>query len=230
MQSIFRIQNLAKSHPTGERPNLFMGVNATIGQQDKIAVIGASGQGKSTLLRIMARLEPWDSGDMFLQDRPTGDWQATSWRRSVCYVPQMPVMLPGTVADNLMTVSRLHRTPYDRALAMRLMEEVGLAHIDASKQAADLSGGEKQRLQLVRSLLLRPRIVLLDEATSSLDAASKLAVEQLLQAWNREEGAAFVWVTHDLEQAAQFGDRLWVMADGTLAERSGLGGDASCLP
>jgi putative ABC transport system ATP-binding protein len=217
---ILRIEQLTKRHPAGNRPFLFAQVNAHIDAQDTIAVVGASGQGKSTLLRILARLATADEGRLSLHGKPVAEIPPTEWRRRVCYVPQAPVMLPGTVEDNLMVVSKLHQTAFDRALAQRLMEGVGLGETDWRKPAADLSGGEKQRIQLVRSLLLRSEILLLDEITSSLDEESKRCVETLLTEWNRGEGTAYVWITHDREQSDSVGRRLWELSGGTLHERA----------
>ncbi|MET3546972.1 ABC-type iron transport system FetAB ATPase subunit [Paenibacillus favisporus] len=93
-----------------------------------------------------------------------------------------------------------------------------------SKEAFTLSGGEKQRVALVRSLLLRPKLLLLDEITSSLDDVSKYAVERLITDINRQEGTGYVWISHDRDQAARIGDRVWSLSNGTLSE-----GGISCL-
>lgn len=199
---------------------MFSGITARIDCQDTIAVTGSSGQGKTTLLRVLARLERMDGGSLTLHGKPAANWPPTVWRKRVCYVPQAPVMLPSTIEDNLSAVSKLHQSPFERQLAERLMESVGLTQIDWKKKASDLSGGEKQRLQLVRSLMLRPDILLLDEVTSALDAQSKRLVERLLAEWNRTEGTALVWITHDAEQARIVSRRRWFMADGGLVEQN----------
>ncbi|WP_231571492.1 ABC transporter ATP-binding protein [Gordoniibacillus kamchatkensis] len=220
MQPILKTEQLAKLHPTGERPFLFSEVDIEVFPQNSIALVGASGQGKSTLLRMLARLEQADGGAMLLHGVPSGQWAPTEWRKRISYVPQAPVVLPTTVEDNLATVSKLHRTEFDRELARRCMEAVGLGHIGWSKNAAELSGGERQRLQLVRSLLLRAEIYLLDEVTSSLDTESKDMVERLLLHWCDSEGTAFIWITHDPEQASKIGKRTWQLAGGKLHEVS----------
>lgn len=220
MEPALHIERLDKLHPTGSRPFLFSGITARIDCQDTIAVTGSSGQGKTTLLRVLARLERMDGGSLTLHGKPAANWPPTVWRKRVCYVPQAPVMLPSTIEDNLSAVSKLHQSPFERQLAERLMESVGLTQIDWKKKASDLSGGEKQRLQLVRSLMLRPDILLLDEVTSALDAQSKRLVERLLAEWNRTEGTALVWITHDAEQARIVSRRRWFMADGGLVEQN----------
>jgi putative ABC transport system ATP-binding protein len=221
MNPILIMDSLQKRHPAGDRPFLFSQVSSSIFPQDSIALTGASGQGKTTLLRVLGRLEQADGGSMTLHGRPAAEWQPAEWRKRVCYVAQTPVMLPTTVEDNLTIVSKLHQSKFERSLALRLMEQAGLAHIDWTKKASELSGGERQRLQLVRSLLLRAEIYLLDEVTSSLDARSKHDVERMLMAWSEKEGSALVWITHDAEQAASVGKRTWTLKDGTLHAAGG---------
>lgn len=91
----------------------------------------------------------------------------------IAYVAQQAVMLPGTIEDNLKIASTLHKSRFDEGLAREFMKDVGLEHLDWAKQARDLSGGEKQRVALIGSLLLHPVILLLDEITASLDQQSK---------------------------------------------------------
>lgn len=221
MSALFTIQNLAKrkwSKGDQPAPYLFSGLSAEITVPDRIALIGASGQGKSTLLRMLALLEASDEGDVLVNGTSFRNMNSRLWRRSVCYVAQQAVMLSGTVEDNLRTVSRLHGTAYDAKLAKQLLERIGLDYLDLHKQAADCSGGEKQRIALIRSLLLRPSVLLLDEITASLDVNSSHKVELLLQQWHQGEGVSLIWVTHDLEQASRISRRTWFMGNGLLEE------------
>ncbi|UQZ81859.1 putative ABC transporter ATP-binding protein YbbL [Paenibacillus konkukensis] len=202
----------------GEERVLFSGVTARLEQPAVIALLGLSGQGKSTLLRIIGLLDAASEGSIRYRGRKPEEWTSQEWRKKVCYVAQHAVMLPGSVEDNLRAVSILHKQPFDRALASQLLRDCGLEHLDLGKRASDLSGGEKQRVALVRSLLLRPDILLLDEITASLDLHSKQAVERLLASWHRQEAASMIWVTHDLKQARQNSHKVWFMAEHTLLE------------
>lgn len=223
MSALFEIHNLAKLNwdtAEGASKYIFSGVSAEIAGPERVALIGASGQGKSTLLRILALLDAPDEGDLLVNGTSYKNMNVRQWRMTVSYVAQQSVMLPGSVEDNLRTVSRLHGKSYDSKLADQLLQQLGLDYLDLGKPAADCSGGEKQRISLIRSLLLRPRILLLDEITASLDINSTQKVESLLTDWHLKEEALLIWVTHDLEQARRISNRAWVMGNGELQEYS----------
>lgn len=220
MPTLLEMEQLKKSHADSPGTLLFSNVSAAVARHDRVALLGMSGQGKSTLLRILSLLDIADEGDIRLEGISSRQIDPIEWRKAVCYVAQQAVMLPGSVEDNLRTVHQLHRIPYDAPLVGKLLAQAGLETIGLSKNAADLSGGEKQRIALIRSLLLRPKILLLDEITASLDQSNAIRVEELLQQWHRQEGTAMIWVTHQLEQAARISDYVWFMGDHTLLEKT----------
>lgn len=220
MNPVLQLERLRKNREGADGAPLFSEVTAVIEKPDMIALLGVSGQGKSTLQRILAALDKADEGAIRLHNVSQCDMDPRGWRMKVCYVAQQAVMLQGSIEHNLKTVSLLHRTPYDRELVQHLLRRLGLEHLDLSKSAADLSGGEKQRVSLLRSLLLHPEVLLLDEVTASLDRGSKQMVEEMLKEWHDQEGTTMIWVTHDLEQARQLSKTVWFMAEGTLLENS----------
>ncbi|WP_442601547.1 ABC transporter ATP-binding protein [Paenibacillus sp. KN14-4R] len=215
---ILQLDQLAKMHPSQPESVLFSKISASIEKPEIICMIGSSGQGKSTLLRILGYMDCEDQGRVLLQNKDKSKWVPREWRQQASYVAQQPVMLAGTIEDNLRTVSRLHQRPFEKDRATHLMQRAGMSEMAWSKPASDLSGGEKQRVALVRSMLLQPAILLLDEVTSSLDMHSKQLIEDMLLEWHREEGTTLLWVTHDMEQARQCSNRLWFLAEGTLLE------------
>lgn len=220
VNSILKLHRLKKLREEADSVPLFSEVTAEIRESDMIALLGVSGQGKSTLLRILASLDNFDDGNIRLHNVSQREMDPRSWRMKVCYVAQQSVMLQGSIEQNLKTVSLLHRIPYEQKLVQYLLPRLGLDHLDMNKNAADLSGGEKQRVALLRSLLLRPNVLLLDEVTASLDRGSKQMVEQVLSEWHHQEGTTMIWVTHDLEQAREMSRTIWFMGEGTLLENS----------
>ncbi|MEK3980557.1 ATP-binding cassette domain-containing protein [Psychrobacillus sp. FSL K6-2836] len=234
MIPLFEVKQLTKKHWDAQvKRELFSDINTTIDRPERIALLGKSGQGKSTLLRILAKLDSVDSGEVYFNGQLMNDVDSRTWRMNICYVAQQAIMLPGTIKDNLMTSSKIHNRPFEEDFARQLIKEVGLDELDWEKQAGDLSGGEKQRIALVRSLLLQPKILLLDEITASLDQQSKEVVEQLLIKLHQKEEIAFIWVTHDTEQAKNISERIWYMEDGKLAsdlKTSEFFGDQASFP
>ncbi|MFC5650305.1 ATP-binding cassette domain-containing protein [Paenibacillus solisilvae] len=216
MEPLLHFERISKTIKGNPDRQLFGRIEANVIRSDKIAVIGPSGQGKSTLLRILSLLDQYDEGEMYLQGRKVMEWQPKAWRQKVCYVAQQPFMLEGSVEDNLRIVSKLSGAEYDSQTAEAFLAKLGLAELDLSKNAASLSGGEKQRISLIRSLLLRPEILLLDEITASLDNHHKHAVEHVLANWQLEENRACIWITHDMEQASRFANQMWLMEEGRL--------------
>ncbi|QHW35376.1 ATP-binding cassette domain-containing protein [Paenibacillus rhizovicinus] len=201
----------------GDR-TLFSNISASVDAPASIALIAPSGQGKSTLLRLLALLDEPSSGELLLEDKASADWHPQAWRCKAAYVAQQSIMLPGTVDSNLRTFSRLHNSEFDEAAAMKLMAAAGLSAMSWSKEAETLSGGEKQRLSLVRSLLARPSVLLLDEVTASLDQHSKAAVETMLLGLLDAAQTTLIWVSHDLEQARRVSSRVWFLADGAFSD------------
>jgi len=196
-----------------EGKELFHQFTASIREGARIAVTGASGQGKSSLLKILARLELPASGSLSWNKQEASAVPVTSWRKSIHYVAQYPTMFPGTIEDNLKLPSQLHELSFNKDVAEHLLASVGLEQLDWKADASHLSGGQQQRLALVRSLLLEPQVLLLDEITASLDKAHALRVEELLSSWIDEHDRAFVWITHQPDQISRIANEQWSFKD-----------------
>jgi putative ABC transport system ATP-binding protein len=189
------------------------GVNATLADHGITVIIGPSGSGKSTLLRLCNRLVVPSSGKVLFEGSDLGDMDPLAVRREVGMVFQSPVALPGTVAENLRVADP---TATDQQIEDALAR-VGLQGT-ADRSAAQLSGGEAQRMCLARALMARPRFVLFDEVTSSLDTASARAIEELAVSL-AGLGTPSAWVTHDLEQMRRIAHHLVVMVDGRVIQQ-----------
>jgi putative ABC transport system ATP-binding protein len=165
-----------------------------------VVVVGPSGSGKSSLLRLLNRLDVPASGTVRIDGVDLATMDPTVLRRRVAMVFQRPVPLPGTVADNL-RVAAPELT--DDAVAEALTR-VGLDPALADRDARELSGGEAQRMGLARSLATEPEVVLFDEPTSSLDHESAARIEELAIALC-DQGIGVIWVTHDRAQRDRLG-------------------------
>lgn len=181
------------------------GLDASV-PEGATAIVGPSGAGKSTLLRLLCRLVDADRGVVRYRGRDVREYEPRALRREVALVPQLPALVPGSVADNLrFAASFAGREPdVDALLAMG-----GLDPSFAGRDAERLSVGEQQRVMLARALALEPRVLLLDEPTAALDEAAREAVEQTLIELGERPGISRVVVTHDPAQARRLGS--WVV-------------------
>ncbi len=179
-----------------------------------LAIVGPSGCGKTTLLRALCGLIPAE-GEVRLEGLSPAEIGWPRFRRSVTLVSQIPVLVGETVLRSLERAFRyrgaVNRLPLDRAI--ELLGRLGLTEGCLAQPAQALSVGEKQRVCLVRALLLRPRVLLLDEPTSALDEESRNAVEALVRFEAGQNGLLAVVATHDREQAQRLCTRTIELGD-----------------
>ncbi|MBX3183132.1 MAG: ATP-binding cassette domain-containing protein [Polyangiaceae bacterium] len=190
------------------------GVDLELAEGELVVLLGRSGAGKTSLLRLFARLEEPDEGALFFDGAPLTSHDPRALRRQVAYVAQAPVVFPGTLRDNLTMVPRGIIAPSEAQLVAQL-EAVGLAPERLDRDASRLSGGERQRLCLVRALLMEPRVLLLDEPTSALDPAHEQQLTALIRERVARGGAALV-ITHSERVARLLAGRVALLADGRL--------------
>lgn len=184
---------------------------------DLLGIVGASGSGKSSLLRLLNRLDEPTSGTVYLDGQDYRRLPPRELRRRLGMVTQRPYLFPGDVASNLRfgPAQRGEFLP-DEEIA-RLLEHVGLPGF-AAREVSVLSGGEQQRVSLARALANRPEVLLLDEPTSALDEESKLGIEELIGTLVRGHGLTCVMVTHDREQARRMCNRVIMLEAGRLVQ------------
>ena len=179
------------------------------------ALVGPSGSGKSTVLRLLDRLADPDEGTVRYRGRDVRELDPLALRREVCLVPQLPALLPGTVAANVVFAAELAgREPE----VERLLEQAGLDPSFAHRDVGGLSVGEQQRAMLARTLALEPRVLLLDEPTSALDGEARAAVEATIERLRGELDASIVIVTHDEAQAERLAGSILRLGSGRIAE------------
>lgn len=193
---------------------VFDGLRADLAE-GATGIVGPSGVGKSTLLRLLNRLADPTAGTIRYRGRDLREYDVLELRREVGLVPQLPALLEGTVADNVLYGPRLAKQDADVAGNLRL---AGLDPAFEPRRADALSVGEQQRVMLARTLALQPSVLLLDEPTAALDDTTKAAIEGTLRDLRERLGLSFVLVTHDLDQAARLADRVLVLESGALRE------------
>jgi putative ABC transport system ATP-binding protein len=173
-----------------------------------LVVQGPSGAGKSSLLRAFARLRPISRGEMYLDGQSSLDVPAPLWRRRIHYLSQQPTMFQGSVFENICSPYSLRIMSGKAALTAepveKMMERLMLA-VSIDQDAQTLSGGEKARISLIKSMLAEPWLLLLDEPTASLDKATRRAVLDALAHWLYEKPKrGIVLVSHIPEDSEAF--------------------------
>jgi putative ABC transport system ATP-binding protein len=182
---------------------------------ETLAIVGPSGSGKTSLLRLLNRLDEPTSGTMYLNGVDYRQIPPRQLRRRVGMVMQRPYLFPGTVAGNLRFGPRERGEELSDSQAEELLARVGLAGY-GSRDSANLSGGEAQRVSFARTLANSPGMLLLDEPTSALDDDAKREVEAIIQKIVGEKGISCVLVTHDTAQAVRLARRALVLEVGRI--------------
>ncbi|MFZ5775841.1 MAG: heme ABC transporter ATP-binding protein [Thermodesulfobacteriota bacterium] len=196
------------------------GLDLEVRAGEFFVIIGPNGSGKTSLLRLLAGLARPDAGTVTVLDRPLEAWSRRRLAQRLAMVPQqLPLDFPFSVGETVL----MGRAPHlglmgiegerDRQLARDSMRFTDVAHL-AARRLDQLSGGERQRVIIARALCQEPEILLLDEPTASLDPAHQIQVMDLLDRLRQEKGVTVIMVSHDLNLAAQYGDRLLLLNQG----------------
>jgi tungstate transport system ATP-binding protein len=181
-----------------------------------LAILGPTGAGKSTLLRLLHFLDAPEAGRLLYQGRPISFPAPLEVRRSIGMIFQRPLMLSGSVRDNVAIGLRL-RGEREARRVDDLLRRFKLEHL-SRREARLISGGEMQRLALARALACRPQVLLLDEPAASLDPGHVAVVEGIIRDAHREDGTTIVLATHNLGQARRLAQRVGLLVDGRLVE------------
>ena len=199
-------------------------ISFEVQQGESITIVGPSGSGKSTILKLASSLLSPTDGTIYFQGQPMDQYAPTEYRQRVAYCFQQPYLFGQTVRGNLAFPFTMRGRSINEA---RIKDLFNLFHMNMQlleKSNTELSGGEMQRICLIRSLLFTPEILLLDEVTSALDAENTEWVEQGLVQLHKE-GVTLLQVTHNPEQSVRMGQRRITVKDGLITDCEVLHGE-----
>ena len=197
-------------------------VNLRIEAGEFMVLVGPSGSGKTTMLKMINRLlEPTD-GDIYMDGKRIKDYDERELRLSTGYVLQAIALFPNlTVAENIALIPEMKGWPKEQIASKieELLDKVGLPATEyANRKPSELSGGEQQRIGIVRAIIAEPKILLMDEPFSALDAISRKQLQALTKELHKEFGMTTIFVTHDTDEALKLGDRIAVLQEGEIVQ------------
>lgn len=201
-----------------QEEEVLQGISLAIGQGEFITLLGASGCGKTTTLRIIAGLETPDSGSVFLDGKDVTNLEPN--QRNVNTVFQNYALFPHmNVADNVGYGLKLKKVPKAeiKKRVTKMLELVQLSGFEKRKPS-ELSGGQRQRVAIARALVNNPKVLLLDEPLGALDLQLRRAMQLELKRLQKKLGITFVYITHDQEEAINMSDRIAVMNKGCFEQ------------
>lgn len=201
-----------------DKQEVLKGINLTVDQGEFVTLLGASGCGKTTLLRIIAGLEYADQGQVFLDGNDITSL-APEKRQIGMFFQNYALFEHMTVEENISYSLKLQKLPKDE-IAERVNDMLRTVKLEGvNKRMPDmLSGGQRQRVALARSIISTPKVLLLDEPLGALDAALKKRMQEELKDLQHTLGITFIYITHDQEEALSMSDRIALMEDGIFTE------------
>lgn len=219
MESIISFQNVIKGY--GEH-TILHNLNLNIRKGEFLTVIGSSGSGKTTMLKLINGLLTPESGSIFIEGKDISKENQTLLRRNIGYVIQGIGLFPHmTVRKNIAYVPGLlnhHDKERTRKAVERLIQVVGLEQEMLDRYPSELSGGQRQRVGIARALAANPAILLMDEPFGAVDEITRKMLQAEISRIHQELGVTIVFITHDIREALTLGSRVLVMKDGHIEQ------------
>ncbi len=217
--NILKISNVKYS---SDKDEIIKGINLTVEKGDCISIVGQSGSGKSTFLKMLSDLISPTGGAIYYNGKDYKEINPIELRRKISYCIQIPYLFGESVYENLVFPFEIRNTSVDEDEILKLLELLKLDKSYLNKKVDALSGGEKQRIALIRNLLSKPDILLLDEVTSGLDKENTKIVQSLIKKIN-EEGMTILWITHDMDQSKSIFNKRVHIDEGKIIKEENLG-------
>lgn len=210
--SLLRFENVSFEK---ENKYILKDLYLEINYKDFISVIGHSGSGKSTFFKLCSQLITPTNGNIFYKGVSCNKYDPIELRKQISYCLQTPCLFGNTVIDNLRFPFSIRHKDIDLNIIKNLLEIFKMSPEYLSRKIENLSGGEKQRIALIRSLIFTPEILLLDEVTSALDEENTFIVENAVTSLN-ENGTTILWITHSIDQAKKYSNKILTIEYGEL--------------
>ena len=219
LSNLIQLEQLSKTDPVRGHV-LVHPSDAFVNAGDRIVLSGSSGSGKSVFLRCLAQIEPLSTGRISFKGELIRPSNVRKYRTQVNYVRQNPILIDGTVLDNIRLGFGLELNQdksFDENLLHHYLDYFNKPEGFIHQNGAVLSGGERQIVSFLRNLMLMPTVLLLDEPTAALDPDSVQGYERLIDDWlQADPQRAYIWISHDPQQAERMANLHWRLQAGHL--------------
>ncbi len=209
------IINIKDVYYSLDNTDILKGISIDIKEGDCISLVGQSGSGKSTLMKLCADLISISKGNIDYRGKDYISYNPVQLRQKISYCVQIPQLFGKTVYDNLEFPSKIRQEKMDRKKVIYILERFNLDESYLAKDINSLSGGEKQRIAIIRNLIYTPDILLLDECTASLDSENARVIEDYVKELN-SNGVTVLWITHSKEQSEGIFNKRITISDGKV--------------
>lgn len=210
--SLLEFQNVSFEN---DQKIILKNISLRVESGDFISIVGPSGSGKSTFLKLCSNLISPTCGEITFKGKNFTEYMPVDLRKSMAYCFQTPYLFGDTVMDNIAFPYAIRNRKPDFTKIKELFSMFHLSEDFLNSDVRNLSGGEKQRIALIRSMLFMPEILLLDEITSALDVDNASIVEKVIVSLNNE-GRTILWVTHNPEQIRPYANKILTMEGGKI--------------